>query len=189
MANLIKTALRNTVNQVRKKLSADYISDCSKKICEHLSELDQYRSAKYLGLYQATRGEVDLSYLWDRAPFQGKFCYFPSITTESSLLFLPATPATAFKKNTFDIIEPDVSPELAIDVEQLQIIIMPLVAFDGQCRRLGMGGGYYDKTLANKKTQCLVGLAYNFQKTSYIEANSWDIPLDMVITPDKIYRP
>ena len=73
-------------------------------------------------------------------------------------------------------------------------MFIPLVAFDPKCNRIGMGCGYYDKTLAFKKggefknKTLLVGLAYEFQKIDSIEKNAWDIPMDAIITEDKTYK-
>src|SRR5215204_2270561 len=101
MPNPIKTALRNTIKQLRTNVSISYRATCSKQICSRINSLEVYRRAKHIGIYYAVNGEVDLSYLWDSAPLQGKFCYFPTLTAKSTLLFLPATPATPFKKNKF----------------------------------------------------------------------------------------
>ena len=64
---------------------------------------------------------------------------------------------------------------------------MPLVAFDADCTRIGMGAGYYDRTLENKKRCFLIGVAHQFQYVDYIEPQPWDVPLDAVITNKNIY--
>ena len=72
-------------------------------------------------------------------------------------------------------------------------MIVPLVAFDSNCNRLGMGGGYYDRALAFKQTlsethsPLLIGLAYELQKVNALEINSWDIPMDGIISETKTY--
>lgn len=138
-------------------------------------------------MYHASRGEVSLDLLWQSAPLQGKFCYFPAITQEKTLLFLPATPKTPFENNRYGIAEPAVSKDQARAIEELDLIIMPLVAFDDKGTRLGMGAGYYDKTLANHKKALLIGVAYEFQHTLYIEPQPWDVKLDAVVTQNQIY--
>ncbi|HAU0771484.1 TPA: 5-formyltetrahydrofolate cyclo-ligase [Legionella pneumophila] len=187
MSDQYKVALRNTIKQVRSKLSVSYRTASSNQICTRIRSLEQYRQAKRIALYFAVNGEVDLTFLWKSAPLQGKYCYFPVLNNDSTLSFLPATPNTPFKTNKYDIPEPDVDIELALPIDELDLIIMPLVAFDAHCTRLGMGSGYYDRTLSNKSKAHLLGVAYQFQRVDYIEPRPWDVPLDAVITQKAIY--
>lgn len=188
MADQVKKALRDTMKQIRAKVSVAYRSTASNQICTRIRSLEQYRQAKRIALYFAVQGEIDLEPLWNSAPLQGKFCYFPVLNEDNlTLSFLPATPTTHFKKNRYGIPEPDVSHDLAIPVEELDLILMPLVAFDARCTRLGMGAGYYDRTFQDKTNCTLFGVAYQFQRVEYIQPHPWDIPLDAVITQRAIY--
>jgi 5-formyltetrahydrofolate cyclo-ligase len=187
MPDKFKSALRNTIKQVRSKISTTYRVTSSNQICTRIRALEQYRRAKSIALYCAVNGEIDLSTLWSSAPLQGKFCYFPALNDDLNLSFLPATPATPFKNNRYGIPEPDVSFDLAISVEELDLIIIPLVAFDMHCTRIGMGAGYYDRTLANKQLRHLFGVAFQFQLVDFIAPQPWDIPLDAVVTQKAIY--
>ena len=189
MTDPVKKALRETMKQIRAKASVSYRATASNQICTRIRSLEQYRYAKRIALYFAVNGEVDLNALWSSAPLQGKFCYFPTLNEDrSALSFLPATPATPFKKNHYGIPEPDVSMDSALPAEELDLILMPLVAFDVHCTRLGMGAGYYDKTFKEKSSSSLLcGVAYQFQRVDFIQPNVWDIPLDAVITQRAIY--
>jgi len=187
MPDQYKNALRETMKQVRSKVSVLYRAKASNQICARLRMLDQYRRAKRIALYWAVNGEIDLDSLWNSAPLQGKFCYFPALNDDSTLSFLPATPVTPFKKNRYGIFEPDVSLDLAIPLDQLDLVLVPLVAFDAFCSRLGMGAGYYDRTFDNKPGCLLIGLAYQFQRVDFIETRPWDVPLDAIITQRAIY--
>lgn len=188
MADAIKAALRNSIKQVRSKISSGYVAKSSTQICRRIRSLDAYRKAKHIALYNAANGEVNLAQIWKRAPMHGKYCYFPCLKEkERSLLFLPANPKTPFKQNRYGIYEPEVGADLAIDPEQLDVIFVPLVAFDADCTRLGMGAGYYDRTLENKKKCLLIGVAHQFQCIDYIEPQAWDVPLDAVVTNKTIY--
>ena len=106
---------------------------------------------------------------------------------DQTLSFLPVTYDTIFYKNRFGIAEPVVEDELAIMPEQLDIIFLPLVAFDEHGTRLGMGGGYYDRTLAHHRPTLLIGAAYEFQRQAWIEREAWDVPLAAIITEQTIY--
>jgi len=187
MTDKFKQALRLTCQQIRQNLSPSYQKKISSQICAHIRTLDQYRYAKRIALYQAVNGEIDLGALWRSAPTQGKYCYFPVLNDDHTLSFLPATPASSFHKNRYGIQEPVAERELALTPEQLDLIFVPLVAVDPGGTRLGMGAGYYDRTFADRRLPLLVGVAYEFQRLSFIEAQSWDISLNVVITERAIY--
>ena len=76
---------------------------------------------------------------------------------------------------------------------QLDVVIAPLVAFDESLNRLGMGGGYYDRTFAFRKRArvlrrpVLIGVAYSFQRVDRLQPENWDVPLDVVITEKESY--
>ena len=187
MADPFRQALRQTCKQIRNKLSTTYQRNASNKICTRICTLEPYRYAKRIALYQAVNGEIDLGGLWRSAPSQGKYCYFPALNDDNTLSFLPATPASTFIENRFGIAEPDIEREQAFIPADLDLLFMPLVAFDKKGTRIGMGAGYYDRTLANSRPPLLIGVAYEFQRQSFIEARPWDIPLDVIITEQTTY--
>ena len=187
MTDQFKIAIRNSCRKIREKLTPAYQQKASAQICSRIRNLEQYRYAKRIAIYHACRGEVDLNDLWRSAPMQGKFCYFPVMNNEKKLSFLPATPVTQFKDNRYGIPEPDVDLAEALPPKELDLIFMPLVAFDKKGTRLGMGGGYYDRTLAKENHPLLIGVAYEFQRQAYLVPSEWDIPLTGVITQETIY--
>lgn len=187
MPDKLKSAIRASIKNIRSKLSLTYRTTASKQICTRIRALEPYRKAKHIALYHAANGEVDLNAIWSSAPLQGKFCYFPALKEDNSLLFLPATPATPFKKNKFGIDEPDVSHDLAVDINKLDLLFIPLVAFDLRCFRIGMGAGYYDRTLQGITKPALFGVAYQFQRVDLLIPDPWDVPLDGVITNRAMY--
>ncbi|ARB93447.1 5-formyltetrahydrofolate cyclo-ligase [Legionella longbeachae] len=188
MTNSVKKALRDTMKQIRSKLTASYRLTASNQICTRIRSLEQYRDAQKIAFYSAAHGEIDLDELWKSACLQGKLCYFPVINEDNlTLSFLPATPDTIFKKNRYGIDEPDVSHSLAIPMEEINLALVPIVAFDVRCIRIGMGAGYYDRTFKNNEDCLLFGVAYQFQRVDYIDPEPWDIPLNAVITQRAIY--
>jgi 5-formyltetrahydrofolate cyclo-ligase len=187
MVDLVKKALRDTMKQIRSTVSASYRDTASNQVCNRIRSLEQYRYAKHIALYFSVNGEIDLNTLWKSASLNGKICYFPVVNEDSTLSFFPATPNTQFKKNKYGIPEPDVSKDLAISVDELELVIMPLVAFDVRCARLGMGAGYYDRTFQGKNNSLLVGVAYQFQRVDYLDTQPWDIQLNAVVTQRAIY--
>lgn len=187
MADRFKHALRRSRQQVRENLLPAYQKTASSQVCARIRALDQYRYAKRIALYQANGGEINLGTLWNSAPLQGKFCYFPVLNDDKTLLFLPATPATPFIKNRYGIAEPDIDRAKALPPKQIDIIFVPLVVFDEFGTRIGRGAGYYDRTLAKEEHPLIIGVAYEFQRYPYIEPHTWDVPLTAVVTPRNVY--
>ena len=181
-----RPALRRRCQQLRANLSSKYQQRASLKVCERIRGLEQYQQAKHVAVYQASDGEISLESLWKSAE-EEKFYYFPVVVENKKLLFLPAKASTPFSKNRYGIEEPEVPRSQAVAANDLDLIFLPLVAFDDFGTRLGRGAGYYDRSLADIAHPLLIGLAYEFQHLSYIEPASWDVPLSGVITPNTIY--
>jgi 5-formyltetrahydrofolate cyclo-ligase len=187
MQNPINRAIRKTCLDIRKQLPLEYQHKISSKICNRIRLMNEYRYAKRIALYHAINREVDLSSIWRSAPLHGKYCYLPAINPDGTLSFLPATPNITCSPNQYGILEPNAAPGQAISPATLDIIFTPLVAFDTLGKRLGMGKGFYDKTLANERPKLLLGLGYEFQRQDLISLEPWDILLDAVITERTIY--
>src|SRR5690606_17683083 len=102
------------------------------------------------------------------------------------------TPNTKFVKNKFGILEPDFKRTKYLPKKNLSLVFMPLVAFDKAGNRMGMGGGFYDRSFAYKaklkqSKPKLIGLAHAFQELEYLPTEEWDIPLEGVLTDQKFY--
>ena len=93
--------------------------------------------------------------------------------------------------NRFGIPEPMLTKNNLCPLSQIDLIFTPLVAFDSSGNRLGMGGGFYDRTLAPIKrdqlTTQLIGLAHNCQQVDALSQDSWDIPLNGIVTPTEFF--
>jgi 5-formyltetrahydrofolate cyclo-ligase len=111
---------------------------------------------------------------------------------EPRLRFAPLTRSTSWKRNRFGITEPDMKWKDTLHARQLDVVLMPLVAFDRNGHRLGMGGGYYDRTLSFRRSRkhwlkpLLIGVAHSIQEHSGLPTNPWDIPVDAIITESDI---
>ncbi len=124
-----------------------------------------------------------------------KTCYLPVIDTlgENKLWFAPFSRCSKLKYNRFGIPEPRVPKRHRVRAQSLDLLLTPLVAFDMDGNRLGMGGGFYDRTLAFlNRRQCwfkphVIGIGYDFQKTTGLIRQPWDVPLHGVVTPDNLY--
>jgi len=166
-----------------------YACQAAAKFVELLVELDWYKNANQIAAYLPFNGEADPLPLMDRALIDGKQIFVPVIVDKSEPLRFEAwTRETKVTENKFHIREPNTS-ETSITPTELDLVITPLVAFDGQRNRLGVGGGYYDRTFAflndiatADRRPLLVGLGYELQRIKKIDSKKHDVKLDAVVT-------
>lgn len=184
MTDSFKQSLRRVTIALRKQVSIAEQQQASRMVCEQIRALPEYGKAKRIALYRAVNGEINLDDLWMSKTHH---CYFPVMQPDKTLQFLPATQSTPFIKNKFGMLQPDVSATFAVAPLALDIIFLPLVAFDEYGTRVGMGAGFYDRTLANERPSLLIGVGYEFQRQLFIEPAAWDISLTAVITQAHIY--
>lgn len=154
-----------------------------------------YRNSRHIGFYLANDGEIDPSLLIEHARFLGKKVYLPVLSPlKNSLYFAPYEAGSKLKLNRFNIPEPACHPSKWKTANQLDLLLLPLVAFDLSGNRVGMGGGFYDRTLAYLhhrnywKKPVLAGLAHEIQKAERLHRQSWDIPLNFIITEKQAYH-
>jgi 5-formyltetrahydrofolate cyclo-ligase len=106
------------------------------------------------------------------------------------LLFLEYGPHTTLVKNKYNIDEPELACHNVVPTSTIDVILMPLVGFDSKGNRLGMGGGYYDRTLAftqlTQQKPILIGIAHDEQEVETLPFEPWDIPVDIIVTPKRI---
>lgn len=187
--------LRKNIRSARRAVGPQLRQQHSSTICQRISELDSYQAATRIAAYLAFDGEADPMELMVAAVDQGKQVFLPVIVGKSKpLAFAPWTPATPMEKNRFNILEPQVDQADWISADQLDYVVNPLVGFDEHRNRIGVGGGFYDRTFAflnepaQSKSVQLVGFAFELQKIPSIQPQEWDIRLDAVVTESNVYR-
>jgi len=137
--------------------------------------------------YWAMDGEIALHAWQLRLPPSVSYC-LPVLGDDAMLRFAPWRPGAPLVSNRFGIPEPDVAADLLLDASALAFVVVPLVGFDARGNRLGMGGGWYDRTFAFRNASAdaapprLVGAAFAMQQLDAIPPASWDVPLDAVCT-------
>jgi len=185
-----KKILRKALIRKRKGLSSAYQEKASAEIVTHVLDSKYFKNANNIAFYHAVRGEANpeaLS-LFDT----GKQFYLPILAPEvnSGLLFSPINANTQYINNQYAIPEPLYDSQKLIKASELDLIIMPLLGFDAHGNRLGMGGGYYDRSLSFKtstsQAPIIMGFAYDWQKLATITTEPWDIPLDMLASESGI---
>lgn len=195
MNSYSKRQLRRSMRQRRRKLSPAHARNASRQILSHLSR-DQYLlRADRIALYMANDGEIDPGDLLQDALQRKVACYLPVLQPlrRGHLHFVRYRDQERMRRNRFGIAEPRLKPGNIADPWTLDIIFLPLVAFDREGNRLGMGGGYYDRTLASLRQRTrrrprLIGLAYSSQEVPSLTPSPWDVGMDAVVTEKALIR-
>ena len=181
--------LRRQMRSARKALSVEQQQSAGASLLQHLQQLVSFNSAEHIALYLASDGEIDpqsvIDYCWE----MGKQVYLPVLDPDlhNQLLFVHYDKNTLMCRNKYDICEPASPYQKSIPAADLDLVLLPLVAFDDSGNRMGMGGGYYDRSFAfmmddavakaDRKVPVLIGLAHQLQQVDELAVESWDIPL------------
>jgi len=191
----LRQALRKNLRQQRKALNFDTQEKHALALDQQLSQNALFKSSKRVAVYLAADGEIDPAFIIHSAQQTHKNIYLPVLAPLANrLYFAPYHKNTKMKLNRFHIAEPDVHPKYWLKPQQLDLILMPLVGFDTSGNRLGMGGGFYDRSLhfmRFRKTAhkpYLVGLAHELQCIEKLPHQAHDIPLKMIAAEQRIYN-
>ena len=185
--------LREHLKQKRKDLTTKESHDMSHEISQKIIGSKWIREYSNVGIYHSVNGEANTLQLIDFMWSINQQIFLPMIN-KKKLLFGKLRPDSKLKKNCFGIPEPCVTRNNQVSADLLDMVFVPLVAFDLNGFRIGMGSGYYDRTFAKRlaikdlKRPVLIGLAYEFQKQECLNHQPWDVPLDMVVTELKTYK-
>ncbi len=182
--------IRTKILQQRSALSAREIADHSQQACTHIANSDIWHSSQHIAFYIAQKGEMNPDPLRQLATQQGKTCYLPALagSQHNELVLVRYTAKDPLPLNRYRIPEPEQDPLKIIEPSKLDLVIVPLVAYDLYGSRLGMGLGFYDRTFAflnhTKRPHhpLLIGLAYTFQQEDHLPRADWDVPLDWIAT-------
>ena len=173
--------MREKLRQRRNILSADEQQSASQNASQQAQSLPGWEHATRIALYLAADGELDPAHLAARCREQEKSLYLPIIQEDNSLVFALWRPEEKLTVNRYGIPEPPPDPD-PIRADDMEIIFLPLVGWDERGNRLGMGGGFYDRTLDGAIRPLLVGLAHDCQQVPALPRESWDVSLDFVVT-------
>jgi 5-formyltetrahydrofolate cyclo-ligase len=183
------------MRQARRQLSEADRRERALALAAALKTHPAFKRSRHLAAYFAADGEMDPGPLLEHAWSMEKTVYMPVLAPccDKRLWFAPYHPGDRLAPNRFGIPEPPHACRKRISPLQLDLVLVPLVAFDDQGNRLGMGGGYYDRSFAFLRRRRLwrrprlIGLAYEFQREARLQALPWDIPLNAVATETRLY--
>jgi len=184
--------MRQAGRQWRAGLATEQLEEAAAALAANILELQDYHRSDRLGVYFAVNGEIGLQAVIDHALAAGKTVYLPNLDRHS-LRFSPYFHGQKMRINKFRLPEPDVEDAAMLAPRQLDLVLAPLVVFDENCNRIGMGGGYYDRSFEFRKNPestrpRLIGVAHDFQKVEQIIPEEWDVRLDSIVTDKAIYR-
>lgn len=182
-----KHQLRLRFKQKRAGVPSETRPQLHRRIAQHLDTLfTQRNDAQHIAIYLASPLEADLQPWFERAWAVGKMLYSPVIgESAGDMEFYPLTSDTVIHSGRFGLREPViVSAESRIKAQNLDAALLPLLAFDDQGNRLGMGGGYYDRYFAREAQRpIIVGIGYEVQRSATtLPTQPWDIRLNSVVT-------
>lgn len=183
----MKADIRASMKNLRASFKADDLSGASLAIQDRLCALDEFVRAGRVGCYLSTAGEVGTGRIISICQQAGKDVAVPArrgTPREYGLCrFRPQTPLLTGLLGIREPSEPD-----WVEADELDLIVVPGVAFDAACRRLGHGLGCYDRMLAGAKRPFKVGIAFEWQMVAEVPTDATDVPMDAVLTERMIYR-
>ncbi len=184
-----KRRLRAQMRNRRRQLSQQEQQSAADGLLRQVSRLSYFCNAQRVAFYYPNDGEIDPRPTIEQAWRMGKRCYLPVVNLPSSpLRFARHLRKQANRLNRFGIPEPAVARHDLLYAQNLQLILVPLIAFDANGGRLGMGAGFYDRTLAFLNTRkywrspSIIGAAHSFQQVAHVPQDSWDVCLDGIVT-------
>lgn len=183
--------LRREKRALRAALDADSLERAAHLLAQRIVELPAYREAGSIAAYFAVNGEIDPAVVIESALAAGKRVYLPHLDGEA-LRFAPYFHGQKMRLNRFRLPEPDVDRAAMLAPRDLDLVLVPLVAFDRERNRVGMGGGYYDRSFAFRQdggpaSPLLVGIAHEQQRVDALKPQAWDVRLDLVVTDAGVY--
>ncbi|MEB0043926.1 MULTISPECIES: 5-formyltetrahydrofolate cyclo-ligase [unclassified Pseudomonas] len=189
-ALLPRPQLRRMLRKARRALTPHQQRQAARGLYRQLAQHPLFRRAKHLSLYLPTDGEIDPRLLLRAAQRRGKVTYLPVLSAwpRTKMVFQRISPGEQLKPNRFRILEPRANIARQRKVWTLDLVLLPLVGFDDVGGRLGMGGGFYDRSLSylarrkNWRKPTLLGLAHECQKVERLAQASWDVPLQGTVT-------
>ena len=187
---LSRPALRRKLRHARRQLTPAQHRLAARRLYRQLAQHPRFRRARHIALYLPNDGEIDPRLLLQAAQRRGKATYLPVLNPwpRTRMVFQRIEPGEQLRRNRFGILEPVIRTARQRRVWALDLLLMPLVGFDVRGGWLGMGGRFYDRSMAyramRKKSHkpTLLGLAHECQRVDRLPLESWDVALQATVT-------
>jgi 5-formyltetrahydrofolate cyclo-ligase len=189
--NPARAELRRQLRALRAALSPGERLAAADAVARHLGSQPRLRQPGYVAGYWAVNGELPLHAVQLRlAP--GQVWCLPVVQDDGHLRFAPWRAGDPLQPSRHGIPEPTLAPEATLAPQDMQVVLLPLLGFDAAGTRLGMGGGYYDRSFAFRQGRAapplLVGVGFACQELPALAPEPWDVPLDALLT-ERGFRP
>ncbi|MFT5202855.1 MAG: 5-formyltetrahydrofolate cyclo-ligase [Candidatus Aldehydirespiratoraceae bacterium] len=180
-----RRAMRLVLRTRRAELDESDRAAGSMAVMARLARIPMLREATLIAGYRAVRGELDIDAALILLGERGATVTVPRVNGEH-LEFVRWTEGQVTTPGPFGIPEPEVGD--VVPLAKHAVVLAPLVAFDPEGNRLGQGGGFYDRALTGcgNRRPIVIGIAHAFQQVDAIPSESWDVPIDAVVTEDEV---
>ncbi|WP_406030164.1 5-formyltetrahydrofolate cyclo-ligase [Succinivibrio sp.] len=185
-----RNSLRQKILAKRRQVTAKESAQAGLSILKTIMQMNVFKRTVNVASYISLSGELCTQDMNEYFMTRHHLC-LPFMVTglKGKMDFYSFKKGDELVENRFHILEPKNLPENLISEDKIDVIIVPLVAFDNKGNRMGMGGGYYDRMLKKVRKDCLViGVAYEFQLVDELLVEEWDMPMDIVITEKNCYK-
>jgi 5-formyltetrahydrofolate cyclo-ligase len=190
----VDSELRGMIRRRRQQMGVGAQHRAARALAKKVCALIEYQRASRVALYLASDGEIDCRFIMKDAWRAGKQCFLPVLKTENpkahQMDFMSFNPGSPLELNRYGILEPKNGTKIA--AQALDLVIVPLVGFDRDGHRIGMGGGYYDRAFEFtckhnegvhvRQRPVLIGVAHHMQEVHSIRPRPWDVPLNSVVS-------
>ena len=182
-----KQTLRQILRHQRKTITPEVARHAGQACCHHIQTLFVQHRPQHIACYLARDGEINLSPTIHWLQQQGVTCYVPILhpVCKGYLWFVPYDLASKLTRNDYGIEEQQYDIRLVRAPWEMDWVLMPLVGFDRQGNRLGMGGGFYDRSFSIYQPT-MIGCAYALQCVPSIPTDPWDKGMDIIVTEQEI---
>lgn len=191
-SSLPRPALRDTQRAWRRAVPPPARIAAAEAVAQRLLALPHAPATGHVAGYWAMDGEIALHAWQVRLPESVTYC-LPVLSPGRVLRFGPWRPGQPLRTNRYGIPEPDVDESALMAAGAMAMVVAPLLAFDDRCQRLGMGGGWYDRSFAFRRAAAppplLVGAGFDGQRVDRLHEQPWDVPLDAVCTERSTWLP
>ncbi|MFP3418391.1 MAG: 5-formyltetrahydrofolate cyclo-ligase [Bacillota bacterium] len=178
----MKKELRRQTLAKLEQMSSEEFKQNTTLLYEHLFQLTAWKQAKTIALTMSRGKEVPTRPLIDKAWEEGKTVCVPTCFPETKeMTFYEYTPQTKMTSRYFGLSEPDPETSAAVHKKAIDLVIVPGVCFDQQGYRIGYGGGYFDRFLADYHGVTLA-LCLSVQQIEHVPAETHDIPVSMIVS-------
>ena len=174
---MLKKELRQHIREIKRQFSQQQLEELSLPIIARLKS--RLSNAKTILAYYSLPDEVDTRQLLDNLVAEGKTVLLPKVIDDENMEIRRYTGRQDLEEGILHLMEPIGEPFTAY--EDIDIVVVPGLAFDAEGHRLGRGRGYYDRFLHRKNHPFCVGICFDFQKVAEVPVDEYDIPVDEVV--------